>query len=133
MASNGCVQTWHINIQKRDLIHDQKTINFESSVGLTSCSSSLDKFDNSFVDSSDGMKEKSGSALVVIDLTGDNSSDSNVCEKHCADFTGVEERKIVSVSDVEGISWNIFEYPWSDVARPGFSLDLQLTQNSVDF
>lgn len=103
-TSNGCLQTWHINIQKRDLIHDQKAINFESSVVLTSCSSSLDKFDNSFVDSSEGMKEKSGSALVVIDLTGDNSSDSNVCEKHCADFTGVEERKIVSVSDVEGIS-----------------------------
>lgn len=42
LVSNGCFETRHINIQIRDLIPDQKTINFKSSVGSTSCFPSLD-------------------------------------------------------------------------------------------
>lgn len=42
LVSNGCFETRHINIQIRDLIPDQKTMNFKSSVGSTSCFPSLD-------------------------------------------------------------------------------------------
>ena len=62
-------------------------------------------------------------------LTGNNSSNSNEGEKLGADFTGVEER---IVPDVDGMFSSIFEYPWSEVAISGFSLDLQFTQNSSE-
>ena len=64
----------------------------------------MDTFEKIF-DSSDGAQKQSCSAWLLIDLTGDNSSNSNEGEKLGVDFTGEEER---IVSYVDGMFSSIF-------------------------
>lgn len=81
------------------------------------------------------MKEKSGSALICCKLI---RQDSNLWFREALSrFQSCREEKSSWTAFCFSCWRNVLdyflEYLWSDVVRPGYSLALQFTQNSIGF